>query len=212
MSARDGHQRSRREDAGTRERAAALPGAEREDEVRVVARVENRGETAVQESVQRPHAGFRARTVTASPAEVDVGVHEPGNEVFPGAVDARYRPIHREGLGGNRNDAVAVDQHGRAGDGRPPGTVDEGDSLDEERGLLGRSGANPEHDGEGGEQDAAQEHQGRSFLLPWRAWLEGSWEPAGLESLNTGRGYRQAEEALTLAPSLFAPRDIAFRS
>ena len=121
-------------------------------------RVEDRRETAVQESVQRPHPGFPTRTVTPASAQVDVGVHEPGNEIFPGAVDAGDRLIHGEALGGNGNDAIAFDQHGRSGDGGAPGAVDEGDALDEE--LLGRGPTTPEPDGEGGEQDGAQELHG----------------------------------------------------
>ena len=142
MAAWGGHNAPRCENARRYNFAASFLSTQREDEIGVVPRVVDRRYAAIQIAVKRSQpVARRARSAAAS--EMHVHVHE-----------ARYCELARsvEALGArwrvdvlsNSDEAAAIDDdvHARRG-GRPgPGTINDGDVLDnegDERGLAARA-------------------------------------------------------------------------
>src|SRR6185436_21068945 len=80
--------------------------------------------------------------------QVQVGIHQTGDDVLPARVDGarRRRHLNRPRLA-DRGDAAVGDDHDAIGDGRLAGTVNDGGAGDGDVLRRQRSGGDEEEDG-----------------------------------------------------------------
>ncbi len=145
VAARIGHQVAGGEDVRGQDLAGPLVGAQRQDVLGDVAHVQHRGHPGVEEAgqglfanlaVHRPVAA-RRRPVGRGPGlararkalEVDVDVHQSGDQVLAPAVDHPAHGWAGLGCGRDLDEAAVLHHHAHVGPGRMAAAVDQGDVL-----------------------------------------------------------------------------------
>src|ERR1700748_3544037 len=135
MTARIRHEVPRRKDPRRQNLPRPLIRTQREDVLRAVARIKHRGHTGVEEAreclntfltVWRRHLGIHLPRDVEPALEMDMNIHQPGNQVFALTVDTLTLQPVRQAAGGNGRYLVAFHRDGHV----TLGSVDPVDQRD----------------------------------------------------------------------------------